>query len=149
MKCRTGIVALMTVGVFGAPVVLAQPGPGGGAGRGSGARLYNPATVETVSGVVQRVEQVKGKTSGRSYGIQLLLKTDKEEIAVHLGPGWYVDKQPLKIAPQDQIEVRGSRVTYGGKPAIIAAEVKKGDQTLKLRDATGIPAWRGQGRRGS
>ncbi len=66
-----------------------------------------------------------------------------------MGPDWYVEKQPLKIAPQDQVDVRGSRITYEGKPAIVAAEVKKGDQVLKLRDAAGIPAWSGQGRRGS
>jgi hypothetical protein len=149
MNYRTGIVAFMAIGFLGVSVVLGQPGPGRGGGRGAGPGLYNPATVETVTGVVQRVEQVKGKGGGRGYGIHLLLKTDKEEIAVHLGPGWYVEKQPLKIAPQDQIEVRGSRVTYDGKPAIIAAEVKKGDQVLKLRDAAGIPAWSGQGRRGS
>ena len=150
MNYRLGIVAFITgVGVFGASTGLAQPGPGGAAGPSPGARSYNAATVETVTGVVQRIDQAKGKAWGQGYGIHLLLKTDKEEIAVHLGPGWYVEKQPLKIAPHDQIEVRGSRITYEGKPAIIAAEVKKGDQVLKLRDAAGIPAWRGQGPRGS
>jgi hypothetical protein len=151
MNYRTGSVAFITIGFLAASVALGQPGPGRGGGRGTGPGLYNPATVETVSGVVQHVEQVKGKGGGkgRGYGIHLLLKTDKEEIAVHLGPGWYVEKQPLKIAPQDQIEVRGSRITYDGKPAIVAAEVKKGDQVLKLRDAAGIPVWSGQGRRGS
>lgn len=150
MSYRIGIAALVTaVGILGASVAVAQPRLGRGAGRAARAGLYNVATVETVSGVVQRVEQVKGKGRGKSHGIHLLLKTEKEEIAVHLGPEWYVEKQPLKIAPQDQIEVRGSRVTYDGKPAIIAADVKKGDQVLKLRDDAGIPVWRGQGRRRS
>lgn len=36
---------------------------------------------------------------------------------------------------------QGSRVTFQGKPAVIAAEVKKGDEVLKLRDETGLPAW--------
>jgi hypothetical protein len=148
MNYRTGIVALITVGSLGASVVLGQPGPGR-AGQGAGSGLYDPATVQTVSGVVQRVERVKGKGGRRGYGIHLLLKTDKEEIAVHLGPGWYVEKQRVKIVAQDQVEIHGSRVTYDGKPAIVAAEVKKGDQVLKLRDATGIPMWRGQSRRGS
>jgi hypothetical protein len=30
-----------------------------------------------------------------------------------------------------------------GKPALIAAEVKKGDEVMKLRDANGVPAWSG------
>jgi hypothetical protein len=44
--------------------------------------------------------------------------------------------------------MHGSRITFAGKPAIVAAEVKKGDQVLKLRDESGTPLWRGQGRRG-
>jgi hypothetical protein len=143
-----GMAFVVGAGFLSAAVALGQPGPGHGVGRGSG-RLYDPATVETVSGVVQRVEQVKGTSSGKGYGIHLLLKTDKEEVAVHLGPGWYVEKQPLKIAAQDQIEVRGSRITYEGKPVIVAAEVRKGDQVLKLRDAAGTPLWSGRGHRGS
>jgi hypothetical protein len=45
------------------------------------------------------------------------------------------------------IEVRGSRVTFEGKPALIAAEVMKGDGTLRLRDQDGYPAWAGWRRR--
>ena len=70
------------------------------------------------------------------------LQTDKETIAVHLGPSWYIDKQTPKIETNDTITVTGSRVTVDGKPAIIAAQVKKGNEILKLRDENGIPVWR-------
>ena len=43
----------------------------------------------------------------------------------------------------DLVVVKGSRVTFAGNPAIIAAEVKKGDAVLKLRDENGFPAWAG------
>jgi hypothetical protein len=32
---------------------------------------------------------------------------------------------------------------FDGKPTIIAAEVKKGDGILKLRDKNGFPMWAG------
>jgi alanine racemase len=125
-------------------------GPGGGQGRGWGAgdsynRMFNPQTVETLSGEVVSVDKF---TPGKrmSYGVHFTLKTDKATIPVHMGPGWYMEKQALTIAAGDKVEVTGSRIMYQGKPAIIAAEVKKGDQVLKLRDAAGIPAWAGQGR---
>ena len=51
------------------------------------------------------------------------------------------------VEVKDNLEIRGSRVTSQGKPAIIAAEIRKGDQILKLRDENGIPAWSGGGRR--
>jgi hypothetical protein len=42
-----------------------------------------------------------------------------------------------------RVEVKGSCITFGGNPAIIAAEVKKGDDVMKLRDDNGVPAWAG------
>lgn len=115
----------------------------GGWGMGSQYNsMYNPTTVETVLGTVELVDRVT-PMKGMNYGIHLVIKTDKETIAVHLGPSWYIERLDTKIEKGDRIEVKGSRVTIAGKPAIIAAEVKKGDNVLVLRDSQGIPAWAG------
>ena len=103
-------------------------------------RNYDPKTVETIQGNVVSAEKTPSK--GRSYGVHLTLQTEKETISVHLGPGWYIEKQTPKIETNDTISVTGSRVTVDGKPAIIAAQVKKGDEVLKLRDENGVPTWR-------
>jgi|UniRef100_A0A7C3SJF7 hypothetical protein len=136
-----GLVALVWAGA-----AMAQPRRGwGGWGPGERyGRMYNPATVETLSGEVTKVERF---TPGRGmgYGVHLTLKTATETISVHLGPSWYVEQQGLTFAAGDKLEVTGSRITYQGKPAIIAAEVKKGDKVLKLRDAQGVPVWAGAG----
>jgi len=105
-------------------------------------RMYDPATVETLSGTVESVDKIT-PMKGMYSGIHLVVKTDKEIISVHLGPEWYIEKLDTKIGKGDKIEVKGSRITFNGKPAIIAAEVKKGNSTLVLRDNTGIPAWAG------
>ena len=144
-----GILAL----VLAATAACDQPGmgPGGGQGRGWGAgdaynRMYNPKTVETLSGEVVRVDQVP--SGGRmASGVHFTLKTEKETVPVHLGPSWYMEKQAVTIAAGDKVEVAGSRIMYQGQPAIIAGEVKKGGQVLKLRDAAGVPAWAGAGPR--
>ena len=68
------------------------------------------------------------------------VKTDKETVSVHLGPSWYMENQDVKLEPKDKVEVKGSRITFGGKPAIIATEVKKGDEA-------GYPVWAGWRRR--
>lgn len=121
---------------------LAQGGPP--QGRGPGAmRLYDPSTVVTVSGSVvseSRVDRGTGHT-----GVHVSLKTADGEIAVHLGPDFWVDQQAVKLAAGDEITVRGSRITFEGKPAIIADTVTRGGATLSLRDARGVPAWQGQG----
>lgn len=116
-------------------------GPGGQYGR-----MYDPKTVETLAGEVASVDEIR-PASGMTYGVHLTLKTEKETISIHLGPGWYIENQDVKIEPKDKIEVKGSRITFEGKPAIIAAEVKKGDEVLTLRDENGFPVWSGWRRR--
>jgi hypothetical protein len=121
-------------------------GSGGwGAGTPYG-RMYDPQTVETIGGEVVSLDTIT-PMKGMNYGVHLTLKTDKETISVHLGPGWYVENQDVEIAPDDKIEVKGSRITFEDKPALIAAEVKKGDSVLVLRDASGFPVWSGWRRR--
>ena len=115
-----------------------SPGPGEGAGYD---RLYDPKTVETVSGEVVSVD--KSTDRGMGYWVSLTLKTGQETILVYLGPGWFLEKQDLIFAPKDKVEITGSQITLQGKPVIIAAQVKKGDKSLKLRDPAGIPAWAG------
>jgi len=118
-------------------------GCSGGWGMGGAyQRLYNPATVETISGEITAIDKVT-PVKGMSYGIHLMVKTDKETVSVQLGPDWFIERLDTKLAKGDAVEVKGSRITYNGKPAIVAAEVKKGDAVLKLRDESGIPAWAG------
>ncbi len=101
---------------------------------------YDPKTVVTVAGTVVSVDTVDNPGS-RYTGIHLTLKTAAESLSVHLGPKWYFDQQTLKIAPGDALEVTGSRITYAGAPALLAAKIKKGDALLVLRDANGLPRW--------
>jgi hypothetical protein len=117
----------------------------GGGGWGTGGqygRLYDANTVVTISGKVTAVESMT-PFKGMGQGVHLMLETDKETISVHLGPVWYLERQDVGFAVGDEIEVKGSRVTYEGKPAIIAAAVHKGEGVLVLRDGDGIPRWAG------
>lgn len=150
-KIRIIVIAISILGLFLATDSFAQRGMKwkGSSGWGTGSqynKMYNPKTVETISGEVTSVDTIT-PLKGMSYGVHIVVKTDKETIFVHLGPGWYIENQDIKIEPKDNIQVKGSRVTFEGKPAIIAAEVKKGNELLKLRDENGFPAWSGWRRR--
>lgn len=123
-------------------VSFAQGGKGG-SGWGpstSYGRLYDAKSVETLSGTVEKVDSFTPR-KGWSQGVHILVKTDKESVWVHLGPSWYLDRQGVKIEAGDKVQVKGSRVTYNNGPAVIASEVKKGDQVLKLRSDAGVPLW--------
>ncbi|HEY7251426.1 MAG TPA: DNA-binding protein [Methylomirabilota bacterium] len=143
----SGVVAV--IGIVAAVLTPAASAQGmkwrGSGGWGPGTsygRMYDTKTVETVSGEVMKVDRIT-PMRGMSSGVHLVVRTDKGEVSVHLGPQWYLENQDIRIEPKDMVEIKGSRVTIQGQPALIAAEVKKGDQVLKLRDEAGIPMWAG------
>jgi len=147
MRTRSivGLVVVVSMFFTSSLALAAWKGYRGSGGWGMGTsyqRMYNPATVETVSGKVESVDKIT-PIKGMYYGIHLLLKTDKETVSVHLGPGWYIERLDTKIEKGDNVQVKGSKVTMMGKPVVIAAEVKKGESVLKLRDENGIPVWAG------
>ncbi|MBM4264603.1 MAG: DNA-binding protein [Deltaproteobacteria bacterium] len=132
---------------------FAQRGPGmmwrGSGGWGPGtpySKMYDPKTVEAITGEITSIDQIT-PNKGMAAGIHMNVKTDKDSLSVHLGPSWYLENQDVKLEPKDKVEVKGSRITFGGKPVVIAAEVKKGDEVLKLRDDAGFPVWSGWRRR--
>jgi hypothetical protein len=126
-------------------LLLALPAVAQGPGRQGGARHYNPATEVREKGTVEDVRQAVGDRGWS--GTHILLKTDKEDLDVHLGPTAFVTQSGFNFAKGDQIEVLGSRVRVGATDALLAREVAKDGKTLVLRDASGIPKW-SRGRRG-
>ena len=128
------------------------PGAGRGGGRmmgwrghgmGPGTRMYDPSTLTTVQGRIADIQRVPGRWA---QGVRLLITVGAETISVHLGPDFYVDDQPVQLARGDTVEVKGSRITFAGQPAVIAQEVTRGDEVLSLRNASGFPLWAAAGR---
>jgi hypothetical protein len=138
---RITTILVLVLGVSGASLLAAQSGTDEwGPGTRYG-RLYNPQTVVSLAGEVLAVDRFT-PSKGAAYGVHLTLDTGVEKIAVHLGPVWYIERQDLKFAAGDRIEVRGSRITFQGKSAIIAAVVTKGNRRLELRNpSSGVPLW--------
>lgn len=109
------------------------------AGRQGRAVHYNPATEVREKGTVEDVRQAGGYRGWS--GMHILLKTDKEDLDVRLGPTAFLAENGFTFAKGDQIEVLGSRVKVGATDALLAREVSKDGKTLVLRDASGIPKW--------
>jgi len=103
-------------------------------------RLYNPASEQTVTGQIVAIQRMEAQHRF-GYGLHLVLKVGEEELPVHLGPGWYFERNDFPIAEGDTLQVTGSRITLEDGPALIAAELRKGDKTLRLRNEQGIPLW--------
>ena len=124
---RVMTMAAFAVGLLGIHDTLAQ-------------RDYDAKTVETIGGKVLSIENTT-PAKRRGYWVQLMLQTEKETIPVQLGPAWYIDKQTPRLEANDTITVIGSRLTMDGRSAIVAADITKGNELLKLRDDNGMPVW--------
>jgi hypothetical protein len=127
------------------PLPVAAQGAAGEKPEPPGQGLYNPQTVETVSGLVLAISY-GAAGEGLPAPVYLTLKTDQGKLTVLAGPRRFLERQPLQIAALDRIQVTGSRVEVAGKPALIAAEIRKGEQVIRLRNDQGLPLW-GRGRK--
>jgi len=110
-------------------------------------RKYDPQTVETITGKVTAVDSLASAKAPGFGWRRVTVQTEQEAIPVILGPVWYLEQQKFTLNPGDSLEVQGSRATVEDRPNLIAAEVKKGKKTLKLRDQDGLPVWGGRPRR--
>lgn len=111
-------------------------------------RMYDPKTVEDIKGKVLRVDSFTSRRKF-SYGVHLQVQTANEIIPVHLGPAWYLDSQEIEIEPNDTLKITGSRIRFDGESAIVAAQITKGNTTVKLRNKNGFPVWSGRGKQKS
>jgi len=107
---------------------------------------YDPRTVVDVSGVVVGVGSFTppGATT-QNDGLRLRLRTaDGNTFTVYAGPKEYAALQGMHFYYGDQVEVNGSMTEVGWRPVIMAAEVRKGYQTLLLRNSDGWPVWQAE-----
>jgi DNA polymerase III alpha subunit len=122
--------ALGWFAVTGMPMVLgAQQEP-----------RYDVQTVGTFVGTVTAVGSHTGKRGNARTRVTIDTKAGPVEL--HLGPTVFLDEKKLTFAKGDQITVLGSRVKQDdGRELVIARQVTKGTQVLKLRNEEGRPLW--------
>ncbi len=141
--------------VLAGPALAADPAPAAGTcpgcaqGQGPGrmgwhgpGRRFDPKTVTTVQGKIQSVDVFQGRRG--HGGVHLTLAVGSDTVQVMVGPSFYVDQQPVKLATGDTVEVKGSRLegnAGNGGTFLVAQEIRKDGQVLALRDADGAPLW--------
>lgn len=103
-------------------------------------RKFNTKSVETITGTITDVGTVT-PMKGMSAATQLTVQTDRETLNVQVGPEWYMQHQDRQFAKGEQVKIKGSRVDIDGKPVILASEVERGGEMLRLRDKNGHPYW--------
>jgi hypothetical protein len=104
---------------------------------------YDRATETTVKGIVGELKLVP-PTGGKPIAY-LLTKTgpdkDKDMVEIFLCPKSFLDQMGISFKPDEEVEIKGSKVKQGGADLILAREMVKGGETLTFRFEDGKPAW--------
>lgn len=108
---------------------------GGGMTMG-GMPKFDVATVGTFKGTVTAIDRMEHKPG--MTGVHLRLHSGTENLVVHLGPSTFVDPK-MTFAVNDEVEVKGSRITLHDEPTVLATTVSKGGKSLELRSTDGKP----------
>jgi hypothetical protein len=132
MKSLIATTAFLLLGAASVLSVTAQSGQ-----RGRMMHNYDPKTEVTLTGTVESIDRA-GYANIPRMGVHLILKTGNETTEVHLGPAAFVDRK-MTFKKDDTVQITGSKVTMMGRMVVIAREVKKGGEVLKLRDENGVP----------
>jgi hypothetical protein len=109
----------------------------------SGAPGYDVKAEVTLQVTVTEIKRIEGR--GGQSGVHLIVKADSGTLEVDLGPQWFLTERKYTFAVGDGLSVTGARVKRNSGDALIAREVKRGEQTMSLRDAKGFPLWAGRG----
>jgi hypothetical protein len=101
---------------------------------------YDPDTVTTLRGSVTAVTVVPSRR-GRSGGTHVTLESDGAVKEAHLGPTWFLEQEGVKLSKGDALELTGSVVDDDGASFLVAREIRKGAEVVRLRDERGVPLW--------
>jgi sporulation protein YlmC with PRC-barrel domain len=112
--------------------------------EGAFSKAFNPSNVKTVTGTIQSVGMFlpENAPAGTTAGLRLRVKTaDGNFVTVFAGPIWYAEQKDFYLMPGDQVSITGSESKIKNRTVMVASEIKKGTETLELRDRSGKPLW--------
>ena len=101
---------------------------------------YDEANQQTVRGWVVETRDFQCPVSG-AMGSHITVKSEMGNIEVHLAPASFMKQYDIAFTKGQNVTVVGSKITYEGKPALIAKFVAVGLETFNFRDPKGRPLW--------
>lgn len=102
---------------------------------------YDVSQEAKFKGVIDDVKDRVCPISG-GMGSHFMLKlSDGKVMEVHLATTKFVKSYELVFNKGDEVEVIGTKVDFEGADAILAREVKRGNDDFVFRDPQGKPIW--------
>ena len=101
---------------------------------------YDVATEAKFKGIVDEVKDRECPMSG-GMGSHFFVKLDGKLVEVHIAPTKFVKSYEVAFQKGDSVEITGTKVTFEGQDAILAREIKRGNDDFVFRDPKGKPIW--------
>jgi hypothetical protein len=102
---------------------------------------YDAAAEVTIQGKVLSVHNRQCPVSG-TLGAHFMLEGINGKVyEVHLAPATFTRSFDIDFVVGEKVDVTGSVLVFEGKDAILARQVKHGNETVTFRDKKGDPAW--------
>lgn len=110
----------------------AQPGDG-----------FDPAKVQSIGATVTAIKTIpaQGRNGYVGPGLTLVVQSAGETLDVPLGPKFFLNQQPVKLAVGDQITLRGMRPNEK-RPLFLVSEIQKEKAVAVYRDREGNLYWK-------
>jgi hypothetical protein len=132
MKYR--IIALVLVLLFVSVPSWAAP-------QASAAPKYDATKEGTYKGTISEVKDRECPIS-KGLGSHFMLKlADGKSYEVHVAKTAFVKDLEIAFKPGDEVEVTGVKLTFQDVDAILAREIKLGNDVFTFRDKSGKPVW--------
>ncbi len=109
----------------------------GGMGPGPGPK-YDASNETKLTGTIEQINTVDAMCH---TGTHLVLKTDKGNLEIALGPSQFLEDQKLELKKGETVDVVGAKTTTGRGEMFVARQITAGGKTVTLRDEKGMPAW--------
>jgi hypothetical protein len=114
-----------------------------GPGRKGRMPRWNPETVTTIRGEVEKVGHRRLPRGVKAMG--MVMKTEDGKMPVLLGPAGYLKRHEFPIDKNDKLTVTGSVVEIRGKKVMLAQKLERDTDKLILRTEKGRPMWAKRG----
>ena len=123
-----------------APATSSFAAQGQAKGKGTSVPKYDAAAEMKFKGVVEEVKDRECPISG-GMGSHFTIKVDGTLMEVHIAPTKFVKSYEVAFQKGDTVEITGTKVVFEGADAILAREIKRGNDDFVFRDPQGKPIW--------
>lgn len=141
MTIKKFFLSAVTLTLLAAPAFSIDDGWGS---KSEYTRMFNPRTIQTVSGKVVKLDRNYRPLKSMQPGFLAVIQPAQgEPIQVQVGPTWftnfYRDQWKTKIG--DQVTVTGSLVTIDGHRTLMVTKGQNGNHRMTVRTTQGLPVW--------